>query len=391
MNPQEYIYLDYAAATPLSPEVLEVMRPHLSDRFANPASLHTPGRQQRAALEEARASVAKALGAKPAEIVFTGGSTEAAYLAIQGLQSPPGKAVALAIEHRAVLAAAASLRQRGWEMETVPVEATGSVDMRRLAEAIDDDTSLVCMQYANNEIGTLQPLAKVAAMVKDIRKQRREHENQRGIYLYCDAAQAGYESLQVSRLGVDMLSMGGGKLYGPPGCGFLYAKTGTPLAPAMPGGGQEGGLRGGTPGVAAAVGLAQALELMQAGREHESRRLQELREELWEGVARAVPDAVRSGGSRHAVPGILNVTIPGIEGEAMVAHLDARGFALATGSACTAAHEDPSHVLLAIGRARDEASSSLRISVGRPTTREQVGRFVSALADTVETLRRLAK
>ncbi|HUC20494.1 MAG TPA: cysteine desulfurase family protein [Candidatus Polarisedimenticolaceae bacterium] len=384
-------YLDYAAATPVDPLVTETVEAYNRDHFANPSSPHTPGRRARAALEAARALVGKTLGAKPAEIIFTSGSTEGAQIAIGGVLGafPGGEVVVTAIEHQAVLQAAAAFSEKAPVI--IPCDSTGVTQVASVSERLTDATVLVCIQYANNEIGTLQPVAQTAAEVGRIRKQRLSRGIALPLYLYCDAAQAGLLSLQVSRLGVDLLSMGGSKLYGPPGSGFLYIRTGSSLKPIFVGGGQERGLRGGTEQVGAAAGLSAALELIQRSRAGEAQRLKGLRDELWRTIHERIEGVTVNGTLAHRLPHNLHLSFAGCEGEALVAHLDASGFAVATGSACTAANQDPSHVLLAIGRTPEEAESSLRISLGRFTTDDELQRFIPTLIQAVERVRQHAQ
>lgn len=385
------IYLDHAAATPLDPRVLEAMHPYLTAHFANPSSPYAAGRDQHAALEAARKRIARTLGAKPAEIVFTSGSTEAANLAVLGVMQahPNARAVASTIEHDTVLGPLAALERAGRQTGLITVQPSGVVDPGQVAAGITDLTVLVCVQYVNNEVGTIQPLARIAAEVQRIREDRIARGIILPLYLYCDAAQAGLQNLQVARLGVDMMSMGGAKLYGPPGSGFLYVRTGTKLAPVWFGGGQENGLRPGTENVAAAAGLATALEFVQTGRGAEAQRQAGLRDWLWGELQAKLPDLVLNGEARHRAAGFLNLTIPGADGEALVAHLDAAGVAVATGSACTAAHQDPSHVLLAIGRTPAEAASSLRLTLGKDTTKADIRRAAGEIVRTVARVRQL--
>jgi cysteine desulfurase len=387
-----YIYLDYAAATPLDARVLKAMQPYLSDHFANPSSLHTPGREQRKALEAARKRIARSLGAKPAEIIFTSGSTEGINLAMRGvLQAfPRARVVVSAIEHEAVRAVADGLGAQGGLAGLITVGESGVVAPAQVVAAIDDTTVLVCLHYANNEIGTIQPIAKVAVEVARIRAERLQRGVTYPLYLFCDAAQAGLLNLQVARLGVDLLSMGGSKLYGPAGSGFLYVRTGTKLAPLWRGGGQEGGLRPGTENVAAAVGLAAALELVQAGRQTETKRQAALRDWLWQELTTRLDGLTLNGALNPRLPGNLNFVVSGASGEALVAHLDAQGVGGATGSACTAANQDPSRVLLAIGRSPAEAESSLRLTIGHHTSKAELEQVVKVVAAVVPRVRKLS-
>jgi cysteine desulfurase len=378
--PKQTIYFDYAAATPPDLRVLKAMKPYQDEGWANPGSLHTPGRKARAALKAARASVAKSLGAKPAEIIFTSGSTEAANIAIQGVArlQYTGRLVASAIEHEAVLQCVAAMEHEGHQVGVLTVGDEGIVHSEQVPVAIDDLTTLVCLQYANNEIGTIQPIAQVAAEVARIRADRTARGITTPLYLYCDAAQAGLLNLQVARLGADLLSLGGSKFYGPAGSGILYVRTGVQLRPLLHGGGQERGLRGGTENLAAAVGFAAALELIQTTRTSEAKRQTLLRDELWEAVVKLGGITI-NGSLKQRLAGNLNLTVAGAAGETLVAYLDAAGFAVATGSACTASSEDPSHVLLALGLTSEQAHSSLRITLGRPTTKAEIGKLIRAL------------
>jgi cysteine desulfurase len=389
MTDKTSVYLDYAAATPLDRRVLEVMTPHMTERFANPSSMHALGRRQRQALEAARARVAGPLGARPTEIIFTSGSTEAANLAIHGVMAawPHGQAVVSAVEHESVLQTVERAASRFCVVNPGP---QGLVKVEDMLAAITDDTVLVCLQYVNNETGVIQPVAKLAAAMRIVRQQRSDRGNTTPLYLYSDAAQAGLLSLQVSRLGVDLMSMGGSKLYGPTGIGFLYVRSGTHLRSQIGGGGQERGLRSGTEPVAGAVGLAEALELIQGDRVKEAERLTALRNRLWTEIQQTLAGATLNGDLKHQAPGYLNISIPGVSGEELVARLDAAGFAVATGSACTAAHEDPSHVLLAMGKSPTQAGSSLRLSLGRSTTSGNLKSFIQALNEVVQRLRKLS-
>jgi cysteine desulfurase len=388
---KHHLYADYAAATPLDPRVLQAMQPYLADRFANPSSLHSPGRAQHAVLEDARKRIAGVLGAKPAEIIVTSGSTEAINLAIQGvLQAfPHARTVVSAIEHEAVWAVASGMEARGWQTGIVTVGESGVLDPAQVAAAINDLTVLVCLHYANNEIGTIQPITKVAAEIARVRADRKQRGVTYPLYFFCDAAQAGLLSLAVARLGVDLLSIGGSKIYGPAGSGLLYVRTGTQLQPVLYGGGQENGLRPGTENVAAAVGLATALELVQADRVSESKRQAPLRDWLWRELTTHIDGLLLNGTMNPRLPGNLNLVVTGAAGETLVSHLDAAGIAVATGSACTAASEEPSHVLLAIGRSQQQAESSLRITFGRGTTKTDLQSLSRGLQKVVPRVRQL--
>ncbi|GAC1371797.1 MAG: cysteine desulfurase NifS [Candidatus Saccharimonadales bacterium] len=386
------IYLDHAAATPLDPGVLEAMLPYLKEEYANPSSLYTAARTTRGAVETARASIANILGAKPTEIVFTSGGTEGNNLAIQGvLRAYPGASwVTTAIEHDSVLACAEVLRAEGHKASVVPVKPTGIVDPKAVEAAVTDATVLVSVMLANNEIGTIQPMADIAKLVATVRTDRARRGVDRPFYLHTDAVQAAnYLDLHVARMGVDLLTLNGSKIYGPKGTGALYIRHATVMQPLQFGGGQERGRRSGTENVAAIVGLARALELATASREPESRRLAALRDTLYAGLLNALPDALVNGDPRRRLPNNLNLTIPGVEGEALILYLDNVGIQASTGSACSTGSLDPSHVLLAIGRTASEANSSLRLTLGRSTTTADVEAALTALPPIVTRLREL--
>lgn len=381
--PKSY-YFDHAATTPLDPAVLEVMLPYLQHEFANPSSLYGAAREARRALESARRTVADLLGAKPTEIVFTSGTTEGDNLAIQGiLRAHPGANwAATAIEHDAVL--------RNRPATIIPVKPNGIVDPAAVINTITDHTVLVSVMMANNEIGTVQPIADIAKRLAAIRAGRAKRGVTLPLYLHTDGAQApGYLDLHVTRLGVDLLTLGGSKMYGPKGAGILYVRHGTILEPLMYGGGQERGRRSGTENVAAAVGFARALELASSHRAGETQRAAALRDGLITRLLAAIPGAVLNGDPKRRLPNNVNLTIPGADGEAMVLYLDQAGIQASTGSACTIGSLDPSHVLLAIGRTIPEANTSLRLTLGRSTTAEAVDRVVAVLPPIVARLRDL--
>lgn len=373
------IYLDYAAATPMDAQVVGAMQPYLSTYFGNPSSDHSFGRNQRQALDEATQTVAAALGAKPAEIVFTSGSTESLNLAIQGVTRAHSQqsVVMSAVEHEAVRQAVQATP--GVELRLAPVGSDGVVQIDALVSLIDDSTTLVCVQHTNNELGAIQPVSAIGEVVAEVRRQRQQRDHQLPLYFVCDAAQAGLLNLQVERLGVDFLAMGGGKLYGPTGTGFLYVRTGVILQPILRGGGQQFGLRSGTENVAGAVGLAEALQLAQSNRKTEHRHLTELRRQLVGQLSGIEGVRVRTASSQH--PGLISLTVEGVHGEDLVAHCDAAGFAVATGAACQAGNDKPSLTLLACGLTAEQANSSLRISLGRQTTAAEVKAFGSRLPD----------
>lgn len=384
MNQPERVYLDYAAATPLDPRVELAMEPFLRDQFANPSSLYAEGRDAKRSLESARKRVAKALGAKVGEITFTAGATEAINLVIQGVHKsyPQAKILALTSEHRAVLA---NLEAAGGQL--IPVKKNGRINRDQLKKLLDDNVVMVCVALVNSELGTIQPLSDLAAMITQIRAARRKRGVELPLYLMSDAsAAAGHVSLQVSRLGVDLMILNGAKFYGPKQSGGLYVRAGTKVEPVILGGGQERGRRSGSEAVAQVIGLATALELAEATRSDELKRQTELRRGVLTELEQIPGFSLNN--SQHAVPSIINFRISGQNGEDLLYSLDAAGFAVATGAACSASSDQPSHVLLAIGLTAEQANESLRISLGRSTTRAQLQQFARALiqlaAGTIE-------
>lgn len=375
------IYFDYAAATPLDDRVLQAMQPFFADTFYNPSALYGAARNTHKALDAARSRIAATLGARPSEIVFTAGGTESDNLAIHGVMQrfPEANVVTGAIEHDAVLNPAAQYSHR-----LAPVQADGLIDMDELEKLIDGQTVLVSVMYANNEIGTVQPISKIAKKLQFLREQRRQSGNKLPLYFHTDACQAGgYLDLHVARLGVDLLTLNGGKIYGPKQSGILYVRGGIELAPLVLGGGQEQGLRSGTENVAACVGLATALEIVQSERHDEARRLQMLQRQFIDESTRQIPQAIVRGSRRLRLPNNVHLTIPGVDNERLLIQLDEAGIMAAAGSACSASSETPSHVLRALGLSDDEARASLRFSMGRNTTAEQVVTTVTTLARLV--------
>lgn len=371
------IYLDYAAATPVDVAVLETMQPYLADKFYNPSSTYGAARDAQKALAAARSGVAYWLGARPAEIIFTAGGTEANNLAIQGVmrQFPKGNIVVSAVEHESVLEPSGA-----YDCRVAAVQPDGRLDIDDLRRKIDDKTVLVSVMYANNEIGTVQPIREIARLVDEVR--RRRGAKSLPLYFHADACQAtNYLDLHVSRLGADLLSLNGGKIYGPKQTGVLYVKAGVKLVPLIQGGGQERGLRSGTENVAGAIGFEAALELAQKTRHDETARLQKLQKQFIKQLQDAVPEAIINGSRKHRLPNNVHVTIPGQDNERLLIRLDEAGIMAAAGSACSASNEEPSHVLKAIGLSDAYARSSLRFTMGRPTTSAMAVRAVRTLQE----------
>jgi len=371
---QPTIYLDYAAATPLDRRVLAAMQPYFTEQFYNPSATYQAARQVRQALAEARAQVAHWLGARPSEIIFTAGGTEANNLAIHGVmrQFPEGNIVVSGIEHESVLRPA-----QGYEYREVAVKPDGRLDLQDLERRIDDHTVLVSIMYANNEIGTIQPIREIAKVIAGKRQAR---QGKAPLYFHTDACQAAnYLDLHVARLGVDLLTINGGKLYGPKQSGALYVKAGLELRPLITGGGQERGLRSGTENVAGAVGLAAALDIAQTMRRAEGERLQTLQRQFFELLAQAIPIAIVNGSRQYRLPNNLHVTLPGQDNERLLIQLEEAGILAAAGSACSASNQEPSHVLRALGLSDAEARASLRLTMGRGTTAAAVQTVIKEL------------
>lgn len=378
------IYLDYAAATPVDSQVLEAMRPYFTEQFANPSSLYSVARVTRQALSDARASVANTLGAKPTEITFTAGATESINLAIQGvLKQYPGKhIVTTKIEHEAVLKTV-----EHYDHTLVDVSKVGVVKVDDVLAAVTDSTVLVSVMMANNEVGTIQPVKDIAAGITRMREDRKSKGIDLPLYLHSDAAQAATTlDLHVSRLNVDLLTLNGGKMYGPKQSGILYIRTGTKLQPLIYGGGQERGVRSGTENVAFAVGFAKALEMAQADRKPEEARLRSLRDQLQKIITSELTEVIINGDQKHRLPHNLNITMPGLDGEAAVLYLDNAGVQASTGSACSIGNDEPSHVLLAMGCSASEASASLRFTLGKNTTEENIEKAGQIIVDTLRHL-----
>lgn len=370
------IYLDYAAATPLDPSVLAAMQPYLTDQFYNPSASYSDAIAVHQALEAARAQVAHWLGARSSEVIFTAGGTEANNLAIHGVmrQFPAGNVVVSGIEHESVLAPAGR-----YDCRQVAVDQAGRLNLEDLRQKIDDKTVLVSIMYANNEVGTVQAIRDISKVIA-AKRQARAIDGL-PLYFHSDACQAAnYLDLHVARLGVDLLTLNGGKIYGPKQTGALYVKAGLTLQPLIDGGGQERNLRSGTENVAGAVGLAQALELVQSDRHQEIHHLQTLQTRFFKLVSEKLPDAVINGSLKYRLPNNVHLTLPGKDNERLLIQLDQTGILAAAGSACSASNEEPSHVLRAMGLDESAAQASLRFTMGRATTEAMIEQTVTVLA-----------
>jgi len=376
-------YLDHAATTPMLPEALDAYVATARE-LGNASSLHAPGRNARRLVEEARESVAAALGARPSEVIFTGGGTESDNLAVKGISWARAKAgrrriVASAVEHHAVLDAVHWLREQGWAVTWLPVDEHGSVSPAGLTEALaGDDVALVTVMWANNEVGTLQPIAELSKVAAAA-----------GVLLHTDAIQAvGQVPVDFAASGVAALSVSGHKLGGPIGVGALLLARDVECTPLMHGGGQERDVRSGTLDVPGIVAFATAVELAVKAQGDYAHRVGELRDQLMARVVAAVPEAVRNGHPSERLPANAHFSFPGCEGDALLLLLDAQGIACSTGSACSAGVAQPSHVLLAMGADDDRARSSLRFTLGHTSTMADVDALVAALPAAVERARR---
>jgi cysteine desulfurase len=395
-------YLDYNATTPMAPEVLEAMLPYFSERFANASSIHSQGQRARMAVEDARDSVARLIGAKPAEIVFTSGGTEADNLAIFGTVAAaaeksaarkanekektgravagPGHVITSAIEHSAVRSACQKLERDGIDVTYVPVGADGIVDPEEIRRALRPETVLISIMHANNELGTIQPIEAIAEIAREA-----------GVTFHTDAVQsAGKLPLDVKRLGVDLLSLSAHKIYGPKGTGALYVKSGAQLHPMFYGGSHERGKRPGTENVPGIVGLGRAAESARALLDESTKRIAAMRNRFEETILETIPDCVVNGNREKRVANTTNITFEGAEAESLVIALDLRGVACATGAACSSGAVEPSHVLLAIGRTPEEGRSSIRFSLGRDTVDAEIDFALRAIPVAVEKLREMS-
>ncbi len=378
------IYLDYAATTPTHPDVIKVMMPYLDEKYGNPSSVHSFGQEAKSAVEDARAEIAALIRARPDEIYFTSGGTEADNFAMKGLayayQDKGKHIIVSAIEHHAVMEPAHFLEKQGFQVTYLGVDRHGLVDPEALRKALRKDTIIVSVMHANNEIGTIEPVKEIAAIA---------HEP--GAVFHTDAVQtAGSLPVDVNDLKVDTLALSAHKIYGPKGVGALYIRKGTRIVPFMQGGGQEKRKRASTENVPGIVGLAKAAELAMSEMAARNQHCTTLRDRLIKGLFDRIKDIRLNGHPTLRLPNNVNIAVSRVEGEAMLLQMDQKGIAASSGSACTSGNLDPSHVLLACGLLHEEAHGSLRFTVGRLTTEPDIDYVIDVLPPIVEKLRAIS-
>ena len=378
------IYMDYAATTPVDPRVLEAMIPYLREEFGNPSSIHSYGQESLEGVDGARQSVADLLGADPSEIVFTGSGTEADNMAIQGvcraLQNRGNHIITTSIEHHAVLRCCEFMASQGFEVTTVSVNKDGIVDPSDIGKSIKKGTILISVMHANNEIGTIQPISEIGKIARE-----------RGVLFHTDAVQSyGHIPIDVDAMSIDLLSLSAHKLYGPKGVGALYIREGTPIVSLIYGGEQEQGRRSSTHNVPGIVGLGEASRIAGQEMKQELKNITVLRDRFFRLIKENIPDVRLNGHPTTRLPNNLNLSIEHVEGEALLMNLDLEGIAVSSGSACSAGSGKPSHVLMALGLSETLARGSLRLTLGRYTTGEEIEQAAAVLARIVQKLRDLS-
>ncbi|MBC7329933.1 cysteine desulfurase NifS [bacterium] len=378
------IYMDYNATTPIDERVLSAMLPYLKEEFGNPSSIYSLAQRARKAVEEAREKLAKLLNANPNEIIFTSGGTESDNFAIKGIayayQDKGKHIITSQIEHHAVLNTCKFLEKQGFQIAYLPVDRYGVVDLDALEKSITPQTILISIMFANNEVGTIQPIKKIGEIAK-----------RHGVYFHTDAVQAvGKIPIDVKELGIDLLSLSAHKFYGPKGVGALYVRKGVKISPIIQGGEQERGRRGGTENVAGIVGLGKAAEIAQEEMTEEGKRVRALRDELERRLLERIPEVVLNGHPQNRLYNTLSICVKYVEGESMLINLDREGIYASSGSACTSGSLEPSHVLLAMGVPPEVAHGSLRFSLGKFNKEEDVKRVSKVFPSIVEELRKIS-
>jgi cysteine desulfurase len=376
------IYLDHNATTPMDKRVLEAMLPYFSEKFGNPSSIHTSGREAKQAIEDARRKVAELLGAEPEEIIFTSGGTEADNMAIKGMAfaRKEGHIITSSIEHHAVLNAVKWLEKRGFEVTYLPVDKYGIVDPDDVRKAIKGNTILISIMFANNEVGTIEPIGEISKIAKEA-----------SIPFHTDAVQAvGKIPIDVKELGVDMLSLSGHKFYGPKGIGALYIRKGMRVESLLHGGEHEKRMRAGTENVPGIVGLGKAAEIALLEMGEEEKRIRKLRDKLEKGIAERIPEVIILGHPEKRLYNTLGICVKYVEGESILLQLDFEGIDVSSGSACTSGSLEPSHVLLAMGLPHEIAHGSIRFSLGKGNREEDIDRVLEVMPPIVEKLRAMS-
>ena len=384
MSKKARIYLDYAATTPVDPRVVKEMQPYLSEKFGNTMSWHSFGQEAEEALQKSRQMISDSIGADPSEVIFTGSATESNNLVLKGValaNKNKGRHIIISpIEHPCVMKSAKFLERQGFEITRLPVNGYGLINPKEVAKTIRKDTILVSIIHASNEIGTLQAVAEIGQICRS-----------KGVYFHTDAVQSfGKMPINVNKMKVDLLSASSHKIYGPKGAALLYVRKGTVIEPLLHGGGQEFGLRSSTVNVAGIVGFAKACQLEQKEMKRESVRIIKLRDRLIRGALKNIPGSYLNGHPTKRLINNANFRFDGVEGEAIMVQLDLAGIAVSTGSACSSSNLEPSHVLLAIGLKHQQAHSSLRVSLGRWTKREEIDYLLKVLPDIINNLRRIS-
>ena len=390
---ESYIYLDHASTTPTDPRVLKAMLPYFSDIFFNPSSLYQGGLKAKAAIDSSRQTVAKFLNCKPSEVIFTSGGTESDNMAILGIAGnfKKGHIITSQIEHPAVLKVCKRLEDEGFEITYLKPSAAGFILIDDLKKALRPDTILVSIMYANNEIGTVQPIAEISDVVRNFRNSKSKIKNLKWAkaypLLHTDACQATqYLEMDVEKLGVDLLTINGSKIYGPKGVGALYARETVSLKPIIIGGGQERSLRSGTENTPGIVGLAKAIELID---KNQGQKETKLRDFMIENLLK-IKDSALNGSLKNRLPNNINITFDGVEGEAALLHLDRRGIACSTGSACSSKSLEPSQVLLSIGKKPEQAHCSLRFTIGKKNNKIEIQKAIREIEIVINNLRQIS-
>lgn len=401
--PKKRVYMDYAATTPVDPKVLKEMMPYFNKKFGNPFSVHSWGQEAAVAVDKARAQIIKLLGATESrEIVFTSGATEANNWVISGIVQliredlkTSGKKdftphiITTTIEHHCVLNSSKAAELEGVKVTFVPVNHEGLIDPADVEKAITPQTVLISIMYANNEVGTIQPIEKVGEIVKKVNETRVQNK-ERKILFHTDAVQAAnYLDCNVDHLGVDLLTLSGHKIYGPKGIGALFIRRGTRIAPGLYGGEQEWNLRAGTHNVPGIVGLGKAIELI-ASRKKNIPKMKKLRDKLIDRALKCAPGAQLNGSREFRLPNNANFSFPGVEGESLIMSLDMEGIAASTGSACSSASLEPSHVLTSMGIPAETAHASLRLTLGKDTKESEINYVLKVLPEIIERLRKIS-